>query len=197
MSLFKNMLGKDPEMRMIYDAGRVNFKVQILERQFRAAMKGSPAVLIHLGKVYCGQGTKVKLTMKEQPQGVIVTMPQPIDLTSNSGPTRYLPPSAEVTRGDEIMKRNPAEIMTALARQFPVLKKAPGIDPWEPALLDEWAASDRQSTGAKVVTRFLLTVWNDSTNYWKSGPFQLRDLGQLDDENLEAWKAWAARPFFL
>ncbi len=28
------------------------------------------------------------------------------------------------------MIRNPPEIMTALARQFPDLRKAPGVDPW-------------------------------------------------------------------
>ena len=95
------------------------------------------------------------------------------------------------------MTRDPAEIMTVLARQFPALKGAPGLDPWNPTTLDEWAASGLPGSGACVVVRFLLAVWNGSRDVWKSGPFLLRDLERLDDENLEAWQAWAARPFFL
>lgn len=95
------------------------------------------------------------------------------------------------------MTRNPAEIMTALARQFPALRKAPGVDPWHPETLDEWAASGIPSSGEKAVVRFLLAVWNGSEDYWKSGPFRMRDIEILDDKNLEAWKTWAARPFFL
>lgn len=95
------------------------------------------------------------------------------------------------------MTRDPAAIISILARQFPALKKAPGLDPWDPAILDEWAASDRQSTGTRAVVRFLLAVWNGSPDFWKCGPFLIRDLESLDDENLEVWKTWAARPFFL
>lgn len=95
------------------------------------------------------------------------------------------------------MTRNPAEIMTALARQFPALRKAPGVDPWHPETPDEWAASGIASSGERIVVRFLLAVWNGSEDYWKSGVFRLRDLNQLDDANFEAWKTWAARPFFL
>lgn len=95
------------------------------------------------------------------------------------------------------MNRDPAEIISILAKQFPVLKKAPGLDPWNPTTLDEWAASDRQSPGTRAVVRFLLSVWNGSPDVWKSGPFLMRDLERLDDENLEVWKTWAARPFFL
>lgn len=95
------------------------------------------------------------------------------------------------------MTRNPAEIMTALARQFPALRKAPGVDPWHPETLDEWAASGIASSGERIVVRFLLAVWNGSEDYWKSGAFRLRDLNQLDEANFEAWRTWANRPFFL
>jgi hypothetical protein len=92
---------------------------------------------------------------------------------------------------------SPNEVMTRLARQFPVLKGAPGVEPWEPEVLDEWAMSGASGAGARAVTRFLLAVWNGSEYVWKVGGFRLRDLGDLDDEHLEIWKAWAARPFFL
>ena len=89
------------------------------------------------------------------------------------------------------------EVMARLAGRFPALKGAQGIDPWNPEALDEWAASGRRGSGARAVVRFLLAVWNGSEDHWKAGPFRLRDLGELDEENFEVWKAWAARPFFL
>jgi len=89
------------------------------------------------------------------------------------------------------------EIMVRLAGQFPAMKGAPGIDPWDPMTLDEWGASGAASSGEKVIVRFLLAIRNGSEDYWKTGPFRLRDLNQLDDANFEAWRTWATRPFFL
>ena len=89
------------------------------------------------------------------------------------------------------------EVMARLAGRFPALKGAPGIEPWNPAVLDEWAANGRTGAGARVVVRFLLAVWNGSEDCWKVGGFRLRDLGEMDEENAEIWKTWAARPFFL
>ena len=89
------------------------------------------------------------------------------------------------------------DVMSRLAGRFSALKGAPGIDPWDPQALDEWAASGARGAGARVVVRFLLAVWNGSEDYWKTGNFRLRDLGELDEENIEVWKTWASRPFFL
>lgn len=51
------------------------------------------------------------------------------------------------------MTRDPVKIITALARQFPALRNAPGLDPWKPELLDEWAASGGPSSGARAMVR--------------------------------------------
>ena len=95
------------------------------------------------------------------------------------------------------MTRDPAEIMTILAHQFPALKDAPGLDPWIPSTFDEWAASDLRGSGVRAVARFLFAVWNGDEKTWKVGGFRLHDLANMDDENLEVWKTWAARPTFL
>ena len=95
------------------------------------------------------------------------------------------------------MTHDPTAIITDLALRFPALKGAPGLDPWDPAIFDRWASSGIPGSGARAAARFVLAVWNGSADHWQSGPFFLRDLDCLDDENLEAWQDWAARPFFL
>lgn len=44
--------------------------------------------------------------------------------------------------------------------------------------------------GARAAVKFILAVW-------EVGGGRLSDVRHFDDENLEAWKTWAARPFFL
>lgn len=91
----------------------------------------------------------------------------------------------------------PDELIVRLARQFPALKKAPGLDPWDPEEFDSWGADGSTPAGARAAARFVLAIWNGDEQIWRVGGFRLADVRQFDDENLEAWKAWASRPFFL
>jgi len=91
----------------------------------------------------------------------------------------------------------PEDIIIRLAGQFPALKKAPGLDPWKPEDLDHWGANGATGSGARAAVKFILAVWNGDEVAWEVGGFRLSDVRHFDDENLEAWKTWAARPFFL
>lgn len=95
------------------------------------------------------------------------------------------------------MSRDPEQIITDLARQFPALKNAPGLNPWNPKALDEWASSGDASSGERAVVRFLLAVWNGSEDFWKVGPFRLIDLNTFNDADLTVFQTWAKRPSFL
>ncbi len=65
----------------------------------------------------------------------------------------------------------PGAKMTAFARRFPSLRSAPGVDPWQPGDLDEWAAGPA-SHGEQHTARFLLAVWDQDAE-WKAGHFDL------------------------
>ncbi len=62
--------------------------------------------------------------------------------------------------------------MTSLANQFHVLKHAPGVDPWDPAKLDEWA-SGAVSDGERHAAAFVLHVWNPY-GQWKVGGYSVK-----------------------
>ncbi len=83
--------------------------------------------------------------------------------------------------------------MTLLALTFPTLTVGvPGIDPWDALVLDHWAAtSPAVTSGSLAVTKFLLHVWNDQTD-WQCGRFSFREAYGAWDEN-----HWAAMLEFL
>ena len=91
----------------------------------------------------------------------------------------------------------PEEIIVRLARQFPALKKAPGLEPWKPEVLDSWGANGATGSGARAAVKFVLAVWNGDEVVWEVGGFRLSDVRKFDADNLEVWKTWAARLFFL
>jgi len=113
--------------------------------------------------------------------------------------------------------------MTALCRTFPTLnhENIPGIDPWDPEKLDEWACGAAPSHGALFAARFVLAVWNgragrvgkprktpekDSWHgrwrfpfdtQWRCGPFDVVDaLGTWDATHREAFIAWVKDPMW-
>lgn len=85
--------------------------------------------------------------------------------------------------------------MTGLARGFPSMRCAPGIDPWDPAALNYWA-SGPASHGERHAARFLLSVWDTSTD-WEAGKFDvLEALRAWDLPHRAAFLEWASDPWW-
>lgn len=83
-----------------------------------------------------------------------------------------------------------------LAKTFPCLRRAPGLDPWRPNTLDRWAASPSPSQGERVTARFLLTVWSPD-EAWESGRFVLTEaLRVWDVRHRRAFLIWASAPWW-
>jgi hypothetical protein len=101
------------------------------------------------------------------------------------------------------------EAMTALARRFPGLRDALGVDPWDSVELLRWALGGR-SHGEILAAKFVLSVWNSSTDWEemareegllaRDGHFSRFDLFEAmsvwDDEHVEAMVSWLQLPFF-
>jgi hypothetical protein len=77
------------------------------------------------------------------------------------------------------------EAMTALAALFPSMRRVPGTSPWEVEALIEWSNSGAPTSGSIWAARFLLSVWNSSTNW---NVFGLPGAGKFD--LFEAWSCW-------
>lgn len=93
-------------------------------------------------------------------------------------------------------------IMIVLARMFPMLANAPGIDPWEPRKLDTWAKTAWDEAGQHAA-RFCLMVWNSGAK-WKSGKFDMHaawtkwdNTTRLADPLRAAAITWAKEEFRL
>jgi hypothetical protein len=93
---------------------------------------------------------------------------------------------------------NPDEIdtrMTTLARTFPSMRNASGIDPWDAEKLEAWAKG-LLSHGERVTARFLLSVW-DPKLAWELDPFDLMEALQIwDPNNQQAFLKWASDPWW-
>jgi hypothetical protein len=88
------------------------------------------------------------------------------------------------------------DALSALARSFPTLSAAPGLTPWRPEELDEWAAGPVPGSGALHAARFVLAVWRP-LGEWACGPFDvMRALGAWDGPHREAFLAWANHPWW-
>ncbi|MBX9579619.1 MAG: hypothetical protein K2X87_04860 [Gemmataceae bacterium] len=88
----------------------------------------------------------------------------------------------------------------ALARSFPSLKDAPGVDPWDPDALDLWAAGrdgDAEWAG-RLAAEFVLKVWDcaglDRVSPRFDAVFGWYVWGPADRA---AFRAWADAPFWL
>lgn len=100
---------------------------------------------------------------------------------------------------EERLDRKQRAKMTALAITFPAITRdTPGVAPFAPEILDEWAATTprlRQKTLVSV--RFILSAWS-STKQWKVGPFSLIDFYHHSDHR--HWKAlglFCKNPFMV
>lgn len=97
-----------------------------------------------------------------------------------------------------------------LAVLFPSLRRAPGMRPWNVDKFLHWAASGVLSHGEVLAAKFVLAVWNPSTD-WEG---IAREKGLLEDdehftrfdlfEAMNVWDqehrsaalTWIERPFF-
>jgi hypothetical protein len=89
------------------------------------------------------------------------------------------------------------ERIEQLARSFPSLQDAPGVSPWDPAKLDDWAASPVPGTAARCAVQFVLSVWNLSQT-WRCGPFHVVNTFTIwDEDHRSAFLAWATDPWWM
>jgi len=89
--------------------------------------------------------------------------------------------------------------MTAIARSFPSLRGAPGVDPWDVNRLGEWAATSPAVThGSRHAARFVLAAWNeDAPESFGLGPFRMMRAWQTwDDAHRAAALAFLRDPYF-
>ena len=85
--------------------------------------------------------------------------------------------------------------MSRLALQFPTLRQAPGVQPWQPQQLERWACGPAPSSAAAHAARFMLAVW-DNRRQWRCGAFDLIDAIRIWDEtHAAAMQAWVSKPW--
>ena len=88
-----------------------------------------------------------------------------------------------------------ADQMTDLARGFPSMRGAPGVEPWDPGELNRWAAGPA-SSGERHAARFLLSVWDPATG-WEAGRFDVLEALRIwDVTDRAAFLEWAADPWW-
>lgn len=86
--------------------------------------------------------------------------------------------------------------MSALARSFPTLTAAKGLEPWSPEELEAWACGPVPGSGALHAARFVLAVWNANAS-WECGGFEVvKALGAWDAAHRAAFLSWAAQPWW-
>ena len=108
--------------------------------------------------------------------------------------------------------------MTALARTFPTLDRAGGVEPFNAVRLDAWAYGPEPSHGAQHAARFLLAVYvgrafnrvvdhrpqDDRATFlftidaaWNCAPFDVVNaMGTWDAAHRAAFVAWASDPWW-
>jgi hypothetical protein len=81
--------------------------------------------------------------------------------------------------------RDGRQAMAALGRLFPSMRRVPGVEPWSVEDLIAWCNSGGPTSGSGWAARFLLAVWNPSTDWTEFG---LPGRGKFD--LMEAWSCW-------
>jgi hypothetical protein len=85
--------------------------------------------------------------------------------------------------------------MTELAKSFPCLCGARGVDPFEPEELNRWAAG-AASHGERVTASFILAVWDQTTD-WEAGRFDVMEaLRVWSPSHQKPFLEWAAEPWW-
>ena len=81
--------------------------------------------------------------------------------------------------------------MTQLARRFPCLEEADGIEPWNPEALIHWACGARSATGDLHAVRFVLQVWSPIGDWQGVAIDLLQRSGRARDEVQELARRFA------
>lgn len=80
-----------------------------------------------------------------------------------------------------------------LAKSFPSLREAPGVQPWQPQVVARWTHGPIPSLGGIFAARFLLSWWG----YVAIEPFDLHAaLSVWDDEHRQAFQNWVMAPWW-
>src|SRR4051794_22400017 len=99
-----------------------------------------------------------------------------------------------MTIDDEREERVAARV-SQLARSFPALRGAPGVDPWDAVALNLWTCKG-VSHGEKLSAQLILTVWNQY-EAWECGKFEVMEALQVwDDRHRSAFIEWAKEPWW-
>ena len=85
-----------------------------------------------------------------------------------------------------------------LARTFPGLAHAPGVDPWDPVVLDEWAVRQRGDRDWPTfeAAGFVLQVW-DYPTLWRTKFDVVFAWYVWDADHRDAFLAWTRDPWWL
>jgi hypothetical protein len=99
--------------------------------------------------------------------------------------------------------------VVVLARSFPTLRAADGIEPWDVDRLVAWLCGPAPSHGALLAGRFVLGVWNPTSDWIElARERQLEGADKLtrfdvleavsvwDDEHMAACVRWMQAPFW-
>jgi hypothetical protein len=92
--------------------------------------------------------------------------------------------------------------LTRLAKMFPTLADAPGIDPWNVEAFIAWLNGPAPGAGASAAGRFILGVWNTRTDWTECGLAPpgcfdvFEGIAVWDDAHRAAFQAWIDAPFW-
>jgi hypothetical protein len=87
--------------------------------------------------------------------------------------------------------------ITNLVRQFPTLRNAEGVEPFEATKFEAWVRNHSPGGGAIHAARFVLGVFNSRAR-WKLGAFNVFDaLDCWDAAHREAFLKWARNPYWV
>jgi hypothetical protein len=117
---------------------------------------------------------------------------------------------ARAARRRKAWGRIGVESMARLVALFPSLREAPGVNPWNTDEFLPWAVSGVLSHGEVLAAKFVLAVWNPTTDWEKAAQekklledgqhFARFDLFEAmsvwDQEHVDAALAWIELPFF-
>ena len=84
-----------------------------------------------------------------------------------------------------------AQRMTQLARRFPCLEEAEGLEPWNPEALIRWACGAKSAGGDLHAVRFVLQVWNPVNDWQRVAADVLQRAGRGRDDTDELARGFA------